>query len=90
MNRREALQTLAGLVSATGLTVTPITEQQAEGIALLVFRTDKRMTIEQRARIEETLELAVEGTPLEGVHCIVLDDGATLEAVTVPKGTVLP
>jgi hypothetical protein len=87
VNRREAIQSLAGLVSATGLTVTPITERQAENIALLVFRTDKKLTIEQSKRIRELLRYTTNDTALEGVKCVVLENGDTLEVVTAPKGT---
>lgn len=81
MNRRDALKSLASLVGATGLTVTPVTTLEAQGVELTILRCPGVMSQEQAERLTHYWTEAVKGTALENRKVIVLMEGLTVEFV---------
>ena len=81
MNRRDALKSLALLASATGISITPVTAQDAADAAVIILHTDKYFSCEEAARFKAAWDEACRGTDLAGVKTFVLSDGMTFEIV---------
>ena len=79
--RREALQSLAALVGATGMTVTPVTTHEAEAVTLTIIHCHGPISMETAERIKAWWTQACEGSALEGTKAVVLADGITVEFV---------
>jgi len=84
MNRRDALKSLAALAGATGLTVTPVTTQEASDAAIILLTTDKCMSQDQVRRLKAAWADACQGTDLQSVKTFVLSDGLRVEIVRGP------
>lgn len=81
MDRRDALRSLAGLVSATGMTVSAVTVTDAESVALVVFKSPRYLSAESVERLRLGWEEGMKGTPFEGVKAMILGDGLDVEFV---------
>lgn len=82
MNRRDALKSLALVAGAAGLTVTPVTTQDAQGVELVLLKTREMLDDEQVARLLSSWQACVAGTALETVRTLILD-GVDVEVVRV-------
>lgn len=81
MNRRESMKALGLLAASTGMTVTPITAQDASEAVMLVLKVGGHLSQETHQRISEGMRVACEGTALEGVRVVVLTEGMTLDVI---------
>lgn len=81
MDRREALKSLAGIVSATGMSVAPVTARDAERCELVVLRVNGHASDNMVARLREYWKHAVDGTALQDVKTVVLDGSVDVEFV---------
>ncbi len=81
MDRRDALKSFASLAGAAGLTVTPVTTQDAAAVTLVLIRSEHPISQETTHRIAALWRDAVVGTDLEGVKTAVLSEGLTVEFV---------
>lgn len=89
MDRREALTTLTALAAGTGLTITPVTTRQADGVQLVVFKSVAHLSDHHVERIRDTWAAVTRGTALEGTKCAVLMPGLEMELVRVtPDGRI--
>lgn len=80
MDRQEALDQLADAIIAAG----PIEKMNVIGegkICLFVLEHPGTMDDHCAHGLREGFERALQGTPLEGVRCVVLEEGITLRAV---------
>lgn len=85
MDRRDALKALGALAAATGMSVTPITTRDAEGVAVLVLKVNTLLSVEQAAYMRASLDAVLEGTPLEGVKVLVLDRETSIEVIKAAR-----
>jgi hypothetical protein len=69
---------VAGL---TGMTVTPVTTQEAQGVELVILKTPGPISDETVQRLNSTWATCVSGTSLAGVRTVVLTDGMQAEFV---------
>lgn len=81
MDRREALKSLTALAGATGLTVSPVTTREAEGVALVLLKVNGRCSDETCKRLHADWLAAVEGTALAQTKALVIADGLEVEFV---------
>lgn len=81
MNRRDALKSMASAFAAAGVTVTPVTEQDASEAVCAVLKANRPLSNQQFALINEAWLKAVQGTTLEKCRLLVLDEGLQLEFV---------
>ena len=85
MDRRELLKAFAAF---PGLTITPITVQDASEAALLILRAPGFIREAVAERLKSHIEHGLVGTKLEGIRVLVLCDGLQLEVIkSVPRGT---
>lgn len=87
MNRRDALKSLSMLAAATGISVTPVTTQDATDVSLVVIRTRKLLSHDQIARLRAAWDLAVTGTELQGRQVMVLNEDISVEFVRAHRTT---
>jgi len=71
LSRRDAFKSLAALAAMTGMSVTPVTTQDAQGVELVLLKLKKPMSMAGESRLHVYFQRAVEGTPLEGVKVLV-------------------
>jgi hypothetical protein len=81
MDRREALRSLAAIAGATGINVSPVTMKDATDVALVILRTELKMSRAGQALLRAAWQEACAGTPLESVKAIVFEDGLDVEFV---------
>jgi len=82
MDRRDALKALASVVGATGMTVTPVTTQDAYGVEVVLIKCKRGApTLEIIERLRESWKAGVAGTALENTKVLVFDDSMDIELV---------
>ena len=82
MDRRDALKALAGVVGATGMTVTPVTTQDAHGVEVVLIKCKRGApSLDTIDRLRESWTAGVAGTALETTKVLVFDDSMDIELV---------
>ena len=82
MDRRDALKALASVVGATGMTVTPVTTQDAHGVEVVLIKLKRGApTVEVLERLRESWKVGVAGTALENTKVLVFDDSMDIELI---------
>lgn len=79
MDRRESLKALASLTVATGMTLTPVTTQEVQGVELVLVKCPEAISDGQAKRLTEAWAACVAGTSLSKARVIVLDNGMSVE-----------
>jgi hypothetical protein len=74
MNRRDALKALTSVAGAAGLTVTPVTTQEAQGVELVLLKPASPMSMNQMELLRQVWQDAVQGTALAETKALILDD----------------
>ena len=74
MQRRDALKRLAALATATGIRMTPITVTELQEVEGVILRMNGRVSAEMLANVRNAWTFAWQGTRLERVPLIVVDD----------------
>lgn len=86
MNRRDALKSLAAVAGATGMTVTPVTTQEAQTADLIVLKCTGKISDATAMRLKDCWCRAVAGTGLEHVKVLVLDSEIDMTLVRGSHG----
>lgn len=81
MNRREALQALTSVAATTGMSVTPVTTEEAKGVELVIVRVAEPVSQEWFARFTAYWADACKGTALESVRCLLVEKSIEIEFV---------
>ena len=80
VNRRDALKSLAALAGAMGISVTPVTTQEAAGVEMVILKSDRLLSLAQCAQIKALWTEACVGN-LARAKVTVLHAGLTIEFV---------
>lgn len=81
MNRRDVLKSFATLVSATGLSVTPVSTEDVAGVEMVIFHSEHVLSNDNAARLKHYWEDACKGTSLEGTKTVIVEKGLDIEFV---------
>jgi hypothetical protein len=83
MDRRNALKALASVVGATtGMTVTPVTTQDAHGVEVVLIKCKRGApSLETIERLRASWKAGVTGTALENTKVLVFDDSMDIELI---------
>jgi hypothetical protein len=66
-------------VDLTGLTVTPVTMRDLQGVELVLLRVTRRLSRREAAQLDRAWRAVVKGTVLERARSLILDQGTTVE-----------
>lgn len=87
MDRRDALKALSAIAVASGLTVTPVTTLDVQGVELVLIKAKGLISGETAKRISQYWQQGVQGTALEHTRVVVLSDGLEVEFVLTKGGS---
>ena len=93
MDRREAIKALGGaealatftdVLKAEGISVQTVSEKTAENAVLMVLRHPGVIGKQAAQSFRESWQKCFIGTSLEHVRMVIIEEGMTLEVVTLP------
>jgi hypothetical protein len=87
MDRRDALKALSSIAVASGLTVTPVTTLDVQGVELVLIKCPGLVSQETAARIRALWLEGMKGTALEHIRTVVLTDGLEVDFVRTTGGS---
>ena len=93
MDRREAIKALGGatalatftdVLKAEGIEVSSVSEKTAENAVLILLTYPGHISQEAHANLTRSMKTMLSGTTLEHTRVVVIEEGISLEVVTMP------
>lgn len=81
INRRDAFKALAALTASVGMSVTPVTTSDIDGLELILVRHAGRLSPEEVKCFRDNWKLGCQDTALANVKVLVMPDDFDVEFV---------